>query len=96
METRHRENQEYLFYVGIDRATEQQQCCVLNSAGKVAGKRSVEHSGAGVSALLSWVGTLTGAEPSQVAVAIETPRSPVVEACLETTGPLSRPLSRPP
>jgi endonuclease III len=88
VETRHQQNQEYLFYVGIDWATEQHQCCVLNSAGKIVGKRNVEHSGSGLSALLSWVGTLTGAEPSQVAVAIETPRGPVVETCLEHKHPV--------
>ena len=88
METRHQEDEEYLFYVGIDWATEQHQCCVMSAAGKVVGNRNVEHSGAGVSAMLGWVRALTGAEPSQIAVAIETPRGPVVEACLEHKHPV--------
>jgi transposase len=88
METRHQENEEYIFYVGIDWATEQHQCCVMTTTGKVVGNRSVEHSGAGVSAMLGWVRALTGAEPSKIAVAIETPRGPVVEACLEHKHPV--------
>ena len=46
-------------------------------------ERDVTHGGAGLLELCNWLLETTGAQPAQIAVAIETPRGPVVEVLLE-------------
>jgi transposase len=47
------------------------------------GERDFTHDGVGLTELCDWLVTKSGASAAEVAVAIETPRGPVVEALLE-------------
>jgi transposase len=69
--------------VGVDWATEQHRACLLDADGKRVGERDVMHGGAGLLELCSWLLERTGAQPGEIAVAIEMPRGPVVETLLE-------------
>lgn len=71
------------WFVGIDWATQQHRVCLLDADGKCVAERDVAHGGADLSELCAWLLEKTGAPPAQIAVAIETPRGPVVEALLE-------------
>jgi len=73
----------YRFWVGIDWATADHQVCVLDAARRVLLERSYPHSGVGLAALANELGKLAPDDPGQIAVAIEVPRGPVVEALLE-------------
>jgi transposase len=75
--------QDYDCYVGIDWAAEAHQVCVLDRLGKVLQEFVVRHSGEGLEELLEQLSERCAGQPSRVAVAIETPRGPVVEALLE-------------
>jgi transposase len=71
------------WFAGVDWASEKHRVCLLNASGQVVGERDVDHSGAGLSELCDWLLAKTGATPEQIAVAIEMPHGPVVEALLE-------------
>lgn len=71
------------WYVGIDWASEEHQVCLLDADGDVLGERVVAHSGDGLAELCSWLGELTGGEPSRIHVSIEVPHGAVVETLLE-------------
>lgn len=71
------------WYVGIDWAMEQHRACLLDAEGRRMAKRDVSHDGAGLQELCSWLLETTGAHAQEIAVAIEAPRGPVVEALLE-------------
>jgi transposase len=68
---------------GVDWASEKHKVCLLNADGQAVGERDVDHTGAGLSDLCDWLLAKTGATPGQIAVAIEMPHGPVVEALLE-------------
>ena len=72
-----------IWFVGIDWASDQHRVCLVDADGKQVAERDVKHDGAGLSELCDWVLAKTGAQPKEIAVAIETPRGPVVEALLE-------------
>lgn len=71
------------WFVGIDWASEQHRVCLLDAEGQCVGERDVGHSGAELVEMCTWLLEKTGAQPAEIAVAIETPRGPVVEALLE-------------
>src|SRR5215211_1948867 len=71
------------WFVGIDWASEQHRVCLLDAEGKCVAERDVAHGGAELSEMCAWLLEKTGAEPAEIAVAIETPHGPVVEALLE-------------
>lgn len=72
---------DYGFYVGVDWGSASHVTAVLDPAGAQVSGRTVDHTGA---ALGSWVDELSARAPAdQIAVAIEVPRGPVVEALLE-------------
>ena len=75
--------EEVEWFVGIDWASENHQVCLVDAHGKVCGERTVAHGGAGIEELCDWLIARTGARPEAVAVAIEMPHGPVVEALLE-------------
>lgn len=75
--------QDYDVYVGIDWAAETHQVCVLDGLGKVLEEFVVRHSGEGLEELVGRLSERCAGQVSRVAVAIETPRGPVVEALLE-------------
>ncbi len=74
---------EFRFYVGVDWGTERHQACLMDSRGQVVCQRSIEHSGKEIIDFLQFIGETASREPSQIAVAIEVPRGPLVEAFLE-------------
>ncbi len=73
----------FLYYVGIDWATESHQVCVLNAECELLAEQSVEHSGPGLAQLVTLLLKVTHNAPDQAAVAIEITRGAVVETLLE-------------
>ena len=67
-------------WVGIDWATTAHQVVGLDATGQVRAERVVEHSGAGLRGLTTWLGELAGADRGTVGIAIEVPHGPVVES----------------
>ena len=74
---------EVRYFVGIDWASQQHRMCLLDDAGRCVAERDIAHAGAALSEACDWLLTKTGAQPDEIAVAIETPRGPVVEILLE-------------
>ena len=74
---------EFRFYVGVDWATEQHQACVMNARGEVLQQHKIEHSGRGIMDFMAWMETLAEGQAEGIAVSIEVPRGPLVEAFLE-------------
>src|SRR4051812_25195104 len=70
------------WFAGVDWGSEKHQVCLLDAAGQVVGERAFRHDGAGLVALCDWLVSVAG-EPSRVAVAIEVPHGPVVDALLD-------------
>jgi transposase len=71
------------FFVGCDWASEVHHLCLLDAAGTCMGTRDVAHAGSALAQACDWLVATTGVEPGQVAIAIETPRGPVVDGFLE-------------
>ncbi len=70
------------WFAGVDWGSQKHQACVLDAAGKVVGEREFPHGGAGLAALCGWLVSMAG-DPGSVAVAIEVPHGPVVDALLD-------------
>ncbi|MFL5333040.1 MAG: IS110 family transposase, partial [Geminicoccaceae bacterium] len=70
------------WFAGIDWGSAAHQACLLDAAGKVIGERAFAHGGAGLAALCDWLVSMAG-DPGSVAVAIEVPHGPVVDALLD-------------
>jgi len=70
------------WFAGVDWGSERHQVCLVDAAGKVVGERAFRHGGAGLAALCDWLVSIAG-EPGRVAVAIEVPHGPVVDALLD-------------
>jgi transposase len=70
------------WFVGIDWGSEHHAVCVLDATGYRREERSVVHTADAVQACLDWILTYTGVTPPQIAVAIETPRGALIDACL--------------
>ncbi len=71
------------WFVGLDWARDQHRACVIDAEGRGVAERDVAHDGAALAELCAWLVDRTGAQPCEIAVAIETPRGPVVEILLE-------------
>src|SRR3954466_5119587 len=70
------------WFAGIDWGSAKHQACLLDGAGKVVGEWEFAHGGAGLAALCDWLVSMAG-DPGSVAVAIEVPHGPVVDALLD-------------
>src|SRR5215213_1604929 len=70
------------WFAGVDWGSQQHQACVLDAAGKIVGERAFPHGGAGLAALCGWLVSMAD-DPGSVAVAIEVPHGPVVDALLD-------------
>ena len=70
------------WFAGVDWGSAKHQVCLLDGAGNVVGEREFAHGGAGLTALCEWVVSMAG-DPGTVAVAIEVPHGPVVDALLD-------------
>ena len=71
------------WFVGIDWASELHHVALLDADGNRIDEWQVTHSGADLGQLCDRLLAKTGAQPCEIAVAIETPRGPVVETVLE-------------
>src|SRR5918993_851270 len=69
-------------FAGVDWGSQRHQACVLDAAGKVVGERAFPHGGAGLAALCDWLMSMAG-NAGAVAVTIEVPHGPVVDALLD-------------
>ena len=76
------------FFVGIDWASQKHRVCVLDAAGRHVAERDVVHAGAELLELCDWLVAQTTAQSGEIAVAIETPRGPIVELLLERGFPV--------
>lgn len=74
---------DFFLYVGLDWGTEFHQACVLDGSGKVVHKSKIGHNGQAIADFVRLVVDTASGKPERVAVAIEVPRGPVVEAFLE-------------
>jgi transposase len=70
------------WFAGVDWGSERHQACLLDAAGTIVGERAFAHGSAGLVALCDWIVSVAG-EPGTVAVAIEVPHGPVVDALLD-------------
>jgi transposase len=70
------------WFAGVDWGSEKHQVCLLDDAGAVVGERAFRHDAAGLAALCDWLVSVAG-DASAVAVAIEVPHGPVVDALLD-------------
>ena len=70
------------WFAGLDWGSATHQACLLDEAGTVVGERAFAHGGAGLAALCDWLVSMAG-DPGSVAVAIEVPHGPVVDALLD-------------
>ena len=73
------------WFAGVDWGTERHQVCLLDEAGTVVGERAFRHDGAGLVALCDWLVSVAS-NADAVAVAIEVPHGPVVDAFLDCGG----------
>jgi transposase len=75
--------QEFDWYVGIDWGSERHQLCLIDAVGQSRDEQPVEHTMEALQAYIIWMLTRTRAQPTRIAVAIETPRGAVVDTFLE-------------
>ena len=71
------------WFAGIDWASKSHRVCLLDREGDRVHERDVPHEGAALNELCTWLLQTTGAPSGEIAVAIETPRGPLVELLLE-------------
>src|SRR5215218_4099871 len=72
----------FRWFAGIDWGSAKHQVCLLDAARPVVGERAFAQSGAGLAALCDWLMSMAG-DAGSVAVAIEVPHGPVVDALLD-------------
>src|SRR3954463_10455778 len=75
-------DKKFRWFAGIDWGSAKHQVCLLDGAGTVVGERAFAHGGAGLAALCDWLMSMAG-DAGAVAVAIEVPHGPVVDALLD-------------
>jgi len=72
----------YRIFVGIDWGADAHQVWVTDAAGTAVGEQTVDHTGTAIAALVDWIVGLAEGDARAAAVALETPRGPIVDACL--------------
>jgi transposase len=70
------------WFAGVDWGSERHHVCLLDAHGAIVGEREFPHSGSGLAELGDWLLSTAGAA-SVVAVAIEVPHGPVVDALID-------------
>jgi transposase len=73
----------YDWFVGIDWGSQKHQVCMLDGNRQVVGERVVDHDGASLAQLVTWLLTVSQGQPQRVSVGIEVPRGPIVEGLIE-------------
>lgn len=69
--------------VGIDWGSEFHQVCVLTPDSDVLGEKAFPHSGEGITQLIDWILDQGNCPVSEIAVNIEVPHGPIVDALLD-------------
>jgi len=72
----------FTLYIGIDWATQTHQVCIMDAYGTIVREFVVHHTGESIREFLRSLEAASD-EPSKIAVGIEVPRGPIVEALLE-------------
>lgn len=72
----------FTWFAAVDWGSEKHQGCVLDARGGIVGEREFSHSGAGLAELCDWILSIAG-DANVVAVAVEVPHGPVVDALLD-------------
>lgn len=72
----------YRYSVGLDWGSQEHRVVVVDARRTVVHERTVRHEGAALAALALWLVELAGGAVETLAVALETPRGPVVDALL--------------
>ena len=70
------------WFAGVDWGSERHQVCLVDAHGTVIGERDYPHSAVGLAELGDWILSISGTA-NAVAVAIEVPHGPVVDALLD-------------
>jgi hypothetical protein len=73
----------YDWFVRIDWGSQKHQVCMLDRHRQVVEERVVDHDGASLAQLVTWLLTLSQGQPQRVSVGIEVPRGPIVEGLME-------------
>lgn len=73
----------FLLHVGIDWGSDKHDVRIADADGQVLLDLAIEHSSTGIAHLIDTLATLSVGAFEAIAVAIETPRGPVVEALVE-------------
>lgn len=74
---------EFSIYVGLDWGTEFHRACVLDGRGGILRECRIDHTGLAITTFLRALNEIAAGAPGRVAMAIEVPRGPIVEAFLE-------------
>lgn len=74
---------QYHWFVGIDWGSQHHQVCVLDHDRHMVAEKAVDHDGASLAQLVTWLWTLSEGQPQDVSVAIEVPRGAIVEGLIE-------------
>lgn len=72
--------EEFLVFVGVDWGSQAHQVCVVSPSGQT--QKTFDHRAEGLAAMVDWIGAQAHV-PDKIAVAIETPHGPVVDALLD-------------
>jgi Transposase len=73
---------EIVRYVGIDWGNAEHAICVIDAAGRRGDERRVAHTADAVQAVMDRILAEAAMAPAQIAIAIETPRGALIDACL--------------
>ena len=76
-------HQNQSWFAGVDWASQKHDVWLANASGKRLGKRTFEHSGAGLAHMCDWLIATSGGKPEDIHVAIEVLHGPVVETLLD-------------
>jgi transposase len=71
------------WFVGFDWGSEHHRVALFDHAGKLVDRRTVAHAAEAYAELADWLLRTTGAEPTAIAVAIETTHGPAVDALID-------------
>jgi hypothetical protein len=71
-----------VWFAGVDWGSQKHHTCLLDAQGTVVGEREFPHGGAGLKDLGEWILSIAGAADA-VAIGIEVPHGPVVDALLD-------------
>ncbi|HXE82978.1 MAG TPA: IS110 family transposase [Gemmatimonadales bacterium] len=70
------------WFVGIDWGSESHAVCLVDATGRRREVRRIAHTAEAVETCLAWILECAEVPPTRIAVAIETPRGALIDACL--------------